>query len=117
MRALPVIIAADGVALARKVFEERKTRYGSFGWWKAADRRALSKAFYSLLNQKRLAEALEVARMNTEIHPEVWNSWGNLGQAYLALGQKDEALKAYRRSMQIAPYNEAVRSSGLQELQ
>lgn len=116
MRTLPIIISTDGVGAARRVFEARKRRYGGYPWWKASDRRAMSKAFHALLEQKRLADALEVARMNTEIHPEVWSSWGNLGEAYMALNRKEEALQAYRRSAAISPHNEAVRSSGFADV-
>ncbi len=54
---------------------------------------------YQLLNQNRNAEGLAVFIRNTQEHPDSWNVWDSLGEAYAALGDKAKAVTNYRKAL------------------
>ena len=65
---------------------------------------------YELLRNDKIEDAIEVFKLNVEAFPESGNVYDSLGEAYLANGNKDLALKNYKRSVEIDPQN----SNGLQ---
>jgi CubicO group peptidase (beta-lactamase class C family) len=72
--------------------------------------RALSEArlnqlAYTLLARKRVAEAVELFRLNVEDFPDSWNACDSLGEAYMVRGDKELAIKYYRRSLELNPAN------------
>lgn len=54
---------------------------------------------YQLLNQKRNSEALAIFIRNTKEHPDSWNVWDSLGEAYAATGDKAKAVTNYRKAL------------------
>ncbi|HEY8561133.1 MAG TPA: tetratricopeptide repeat protein [Pyrinomonadaceae bacterium] len=58
---------------------------------------------YSLLNAKRIDEAIEIFKLNVEYYPASANVYDSLGDAYQAAGKKDEAIKAYEKALSIDP--------------
>ena len=44
-------------------------------------------------------------RINAELHPESWNAYDSLAEGYMEAGEKDEAIKYYRRSLELNPKN------------
>ncbi len=62
-------------------------------------------AGYRLLSEKRPADAVKVFTLGTELFPENGNPWDSLGEALLATGEKDKAIAAYRRSVELDPKN------------
>jgi tetratricopeptide (TPR) repeat protein len=67
---------------------------------------------YQLLRAKRVEDAIRVFQLNVELYPESWNVYDSLGEAYLNHGDKDLAIKNYRRSVDLNPAN----SGGIQKL-
>ena len=65
---------------------------------------------YRLLAKKKNAEALEVFRINVEDYPDSWNAHDSLGEAYLAVGQAEQAIRSYRRSLELNPANASARN-------
>ncbi len=61
---------------------------------------------YWLMRGEKGGEALELFEFNTRLFPESWNAWDKLGEAYLNLGHKEKALKAYQKSLKLNPGNE-----------
>jgi len=53
--------------------------------------------------------ALELFEFNTRIFPESWNAWDSLGEAHFNLGHKEEAIRAYQKSLELNPDNEAAK--------
>jgi tetratricopeptide (TPR) repeat protein len=53
----------------------------------------------------RPREGLEVFKLNTELFPDSANAFDNLGEAYLTLGDKDNAILSYQKSLQLNPKN------------
>jgi len=54
---------------------------------------------YQLLNQKRNAEALAIFTQNTKAHPDSWNAWDSLGEAYAVTGDKAKAIANYQKAL------------------
>lgn len=54
----------------------------------------------------KLKEAIEVFKINTDLFPQSWNAFDSYGEALVKDGQKDEAIKMYKRSIALNPDNE-----------
>lgn len=60
---------------------------------------------YQLLAANRPAEAIEVFKQNVEEYPKSSNVYDSLGEGYKENGQKEEAIKFYRKSLALNPGN------------
>ena len=58
---------------------------------------------YALLGKNRVADAIEVFKLNTEAFPNSSNVYDSLGDAYQAAGRKEEAIKSYEKALTIDP--------------
>ena len=63
----------------------------------------INRAGYWLLERKRINEAIEVFKLNTEYYAKSANVYDSLGDAYQAAGNKEEAIKAYSKALAIDP--------------
>ena len=61
---------------------------------------------YSLLRDKKVAEAIAVFRVNVELYPKSSNTYDSLGEAYMASGQKELAVVNYKKSLELDPHNQ-----------
>ncbi|MGH7731333.1 MAG: hypothetical protein ACRENJ_08800 [Candidatus Eiseniibacteriota bacterium] len=105
MRSLAAIAMAEGGGAARMVWLERKSRVGALSWWGPPPEIALRRVGRALIEQNRIADAIENNRLNTEVHPDNWRTWLNLGLAYKAAGRQKERLDSYRRVLELDPNN------------
>jgi hypothetical protein len=64
---------------------------------------AMNRFGYTLLRTNRVADAVEVFKLNTEAYPRSPNVYDSLGDALDAAGKKDEAIKSYERALAIDP--------------
>ena len=53
----------------------------------------------------REEEAIGVFELNAILYPGSWNAQDSLGEAYDARGRKDEAIRSYKRSLELNPDN------------
>jgi tetratricopeptide (TPR) repeat protein len=60
---------------------------------------------YRLLGLKRVPEAIEVFKLNVAAYPRSANAYDSLGEAYLTHGDREEAIRSYRRSLELNPQN------------
>jgi tetratricopeptide (TPR) repeat protein len=60
---------------------------------------------YVLLSQKNYAEAINIFRLNTLLYPENSNVYDSLGEAYADAGDKDDAIKNYKKVLELKPGN------------
>ncbi|MGH7572187.1 MAG: c-type cytochrome [Gemmatimonadota bacterium] len=49
--------------------------------------------------------AIALFELNVETHPEAWNVYDSLGEAYMVAGDRDAAIQNYRRSLELNPEN------------
>jgi len=61
---------------------------------------------YRVLGDNRTKEAIEIFRLNTDAFPQEYNTWDSLAEAYLADGQKEQAITYYRKVLQLHPGDE-----------
>ncbi len=60
---------------------------------------------YALLNQKKMENAIALFEMNTEFYPKSFNTWDSLAEAHLLNGDKKNAKKFYKKSLELNPQN------------
>jgi CubicO group peptidase (beta-lactamase class C family) len=58
---------------------------------------------YDLLFDGKIDEALDIFKLNTELFPAVGNCWDSYGEALLKKGDKQAALSAYKKALEINP--------------
>jgi tetratricopeptide (TPR) repeat protein len=67
----------------------------------------LNTAGYDLLFAKKVKEAIEVFKLNVKLHPESWNVYDSLGEAYAAAGDKKNAIANYEKSIELNPNSQS----------
>ena len=60
---------------------------------------------YVLMRQQKLAEAIEIFKLNVEFYPNAWNVYDSLGEAYMNKGDKELAIANYKKSLELNPAN------------
>lgn len=60
---------------------------------------------YRLLGMKRLREAIEIFKLNVEAYPQSANVYDSLGEGYMMNGDKELAIRNYRRAVELNPQN------------
>jgi hypothetical protein len=105
MRSIPTIALQDGGAAARKAWHERAARYAKIDWFEPPEEFALRQVMDTLISEGRAQDALETAKLNTEIHPYVWNTWYNLASAQKAAGEPEQRYASYECVVLLEPNN------------
>jgi cytochrome c-type biogenesis protein CcmH/NrfG len=60
---------------------------------------------YQLLAGNKLEEAVELFKINVDLHPNSWNAFDSLGEAYMRQGNDRLAIVNYERSLRLNPEN------------
>jgi Tfp pilus assembly protein PilF len=95
-------ILAQGADVALRQYREfRKTRSGN----EVLTERQLNNLGYQLLDASQVKEAIEVFKLNVEDFPNSANAYDSLAEAYMVSGDKELAIKNYRRSVELNPNN------------
>jgi tetratricopeptide (TPR) repeat protein len=58
---------------------------------------------YSLLKAKKVDEAIEILRLNTEMFSGSGGAFDSLGEAYMIKGDRERAIANYKRSLELDP--------------
>ena len=61
---------------------------------------------YELLNLEKYREAIAIFRLNTEFHPQSWNTFDSLAEAYMKADKKELAISNYEISLKLNDENE-----------
>jgi tetratricopeptide (TPR) repeat protein len=64
---------------------------------------------YDLMNQDNIEYALQIFKLNTELYPNAYNTYDSYGECLLRIGDRINAIKAYRKSLELNPYNESAK--------
>lgn len=67
--------------------------------------KVLNRFGYELLKEKRLKEAIAIFKLNVAFYPEEWDPYDSLGEAYMTAGNKELAIKNYKKSLELNPKN------------
>ncbi len=60
---------------------------------------------YQFLQAGQSDAARDVFELNTQLFPDAFNTWDSLGEACMVLGQDDDAIAFYERSLELNPGN------------
>ena len=58
-----------------------------------------------LVSVKKLDDALAIFEQNTKDYPASFNTWDSLAEAYMGKGNKELAIKYYKKSLELNPNN------------
>lgn len=96
-------IVADGAEAALMKYREwRKGRPPS----ELMNEGEMNRFGYELLFAlKRVKDAIEVFKLNVEDYPQSANTWDSLAEGYMVDGNKELAIKNYKRSIELDPKN------------
>ena len=94
--------AVKDVAAAIKQYRDLKATRNSEYDFREAELNTLG---YQLLQMKKVAEAIEIFKLNVEAYPQAANTYDSLGEAYLAHGDKELAITNYKKSLELNPQN------------
>jgi tetratricopeptide (TPR) repeat protein len=59
-----------------------------------------------LIDYDKLFEAAELFKLNIELYPSIYQLYNSLGRVYVELGQDDQAIDIYRKSLDIESDNQ-----------
>jgi tetratricopeptide (TPR) repeat protein len=90
--------AEQGIDALARTFNELKKSHPS-----EINEGTLNILGYSLIGNKRIQDAVEIFKLNVKIHPDYANGYDSLGEAYLGMGEKDLAIKAYKKALELDP--------------
>jgi len=62
--------------------------------------------YFLLQQQKQVEAALQLFELNAELHPQSWNAFDSLAEAWYEKGEKNKALGFYKKSVELNPNNE-----------
>jgi tetratricopeptide (TPR) repeat protein len=88
------MIEEKGVEVLSLEFDSLGTKY------QITNAGILNNFGYSLINQNRLDEAIEVFKINIRLYPEVANCYDSISEAYLNAGNADMAIHYSRLCLQ-----------------
>ncbi len=60
---------------------------------------------YHLMGKDKISEALTDFKTTIELYPNSWNAYDSYGEALLKVGNKVEAIKMYKKSIELNPQN------------
>ena len=90
--------ADEAVAAYRRIKKEQPNNV-------AVSEQRLNALGYELLRAKKTRESVAVFALNAELYPQSFNVYDSLADAYAEGGDKELAIKNYRRSLESNPQN------------
>jgi tetratricopeptide (TPR) repeat protein len=60
---------------------------------------------YEFLGSGDVDGAIEVFQLNVDAHPEAFNPWDSLAEAYMTKGDNEHAIEYYQKSLELNPQN------------
>lgn len=100
-RTLYKAIIAGGADVALKRYRDERTLHPKT----LLSETQINVVGYLLLQRKKLREAIEVFRLNAEDHSQSFNAYDSLGEAYMTSGDRELAIRNYKRSLELNPGN------------
>lgn len=95
----------NGAAIVARYRELRKQKPDEYDFAEPE----LNTLGYQLLRGGRVDDAIEVFKLNVEMHPAASNPYDSLGEAYATKGETALAITNYRKSLELDPKNDNAR--------
>jgi pimeloyl-ACP methyl ester carboxylesterase len=101
LRALDRKIKEKGVDEAITLYRQMRLRYPA----EFLSEKTLNTLGYQQLRTKHTKEAIAILKLNVEMHPKGFNTYDSLAEAYMAQGDREAAIRNYRKSLALNPKN------------
>ncbi len=98
---LRVELNKRGYDKATQVIAEARKKDPAF----MPDENELNDWAYRVMSTDKVKEALELFKLNVALYPDSWNVYDSMGEALLKLGNKEEGIKMYQKSVELNPNN------------
>jgi len=95
-------IPDKGIDAAIKAFDQAKQGPPSSFY---IDESQINQLGYQLLRRGKTKEAIAVFELNVREFPGSFNTYDSLGEAYMTAGNKELAIKSYKKSIELNPQN------------
>ncbi len=96
-------ITQENVQAGIKQYHDLKSNYpDSYNF----DEYQLNTVGYRLLRSGKIKDAIEIFKLNVKVFPDAFNPYDSLGEGYMEDGQKELAIKNYKKSVELNPDNE-----------
>ena len=99
---LSATIASRGLDQAIQQYHQLKVTAPSTYNFDEGELNALG---YQLIRTNKFKEAIRILQLNVEAYPQASNVYDSLGEAYMADGNKPQAIANYQKSLQLNPRN------------
>jgi pimeloyl-ACP methyl ester carboxylesterase len=96
------VLNTDGVAAAVELFNRMNSEDKDY---KPFSENRMNVLGYQYLQSGKIADAIEIFKMNVRAYPEAANTYDSLGEAYMTNGDKELAIKNYKKSLELNPAN------------
>ncbi|MEM7103966.1 MAG: serine hydrolase [Bacteroidota bacterium] len=96
-------IGEGSYADIQKTYDAIKEKHGDDLYYGEGELNTLG---YQLMGAERIEDAIHVFKYNIELHPDAFNPYDSLAEAYMNMGEKDKAVKYYAKSLALNPKNE-----------
>jgi len=60
---------------------------------------------YRLMGARKMKEAIEIFKLNVDMHPKSANVYDSLAEAYMNRGDTEKAIRNYKKSLDLNPDN------------
>jgi tetratricopeptide (TPR) repeat protein len=104
---LKQIIDSSGMDSALSAYNRFNTDYISKRSKVDISEDEINELGYNLKRQNRLQDAIKVFQLNVREHPDSWNLYDGLGEAFMNVGNKENAIKNYEQSVKLNPNNQS----------
>jgi tetratricopeptide (TPR) repeat protein len=64
--------------------------------------------YYYMNTMNQNDNALKLFKLNTELYPDAFNTYDSYGECLLLMGDKENGIKAYKKSLELNPENESA---------
>lgn len=98
-QSLPEFLKEKGGAATRTEYEIRKKDWGDYTWWKAFDENQMRFVSRDFFKASRYDDAIAGFEILLDQYPESWRAWRDLGDGYLGMGNKAQALACYKQGL------------------
>ena len=95
-------IAEKGIAAGVAQYRDLKAKESATYDFSEAE---LNQLGYGLLRTGKHREAIEIFKLNVEAYPQGFNTYDSLGDAYVAINERELAKQNYKKSLELNPNN------------
>jgi len=98
------LINSEGIHKVLTWFEEAKDKSFTAPVY-IFDENEINTLGYKYLSNQQYDETLTVFKINTKKNPESWNVWDSLAETYMEMGDRENAIKYYKKSLELNQKN------------